>query len=122
MSARENRGPRILYCHCAYAKVIPEETKAEVLRALSDSGRAFDAVADLCEMSAQKDPALNRIAASQPVKIAACFPRAVQWLFHAAKAPLPEKGVEILNMRETAAAEVVERLLAEESAAAEASP
>ena len=47
---------RILYCHCAYAKVVPEETKEQVLEQLADSGVAFEAVADLCEMSARKDP------------------------------------------------------------------
>ena len=47
--------------------------------------------------------------------IAACYPRAVRWLFHAAKLPLPEEGVEILNMREQAADEVVSRLIPVES-------
>lgn len=102
---------RIIYCNCTYAKVIPEETKREVLRELSASGVAFDAVADLCEMSARQDPALKRIAESGNVSIAACFPRAVKWLFHGAQAPLPETGVEILNMREQSAAEIVPLLV-----------
>ena len=81
--------PRILYCHCQYAQVVPPEVKEAVLRKLSDSGVAFDAVADLCEMSARQDPSLKRLTAAGPVKIAACFPRAVKWLFAAANAPLP---------------------------------
>jgi len=97
---------RLLYCHCAYAKVVPEEVKQEVLRELAGSGVAFEAVADLCEMSARKDPALGRLAGAAPLKVAACFPRAVRWLFHAAGHPLPEKGVEIRNMREEGAADV----------------
>jgi len=40
------------------------------------------------------------------VRIAACFPRAVKWLFHAAKAPLPADATEILNMRVQSADEV----------------
>lgn len=92
---------RLLYCHCAYAQVVPNETKHAVLRQLCDSGAAFDSVADLCEMSARRDPSLQSIAsAGAQVKIAACFPRAVKWLFTAAGAPLPEGATEILNMRE----------------------
>jgi hypothetical protein len=91
--------PRILYCHCQYAQVVPPEVKAAVLKRLCDSGVAFDAVADLCEMSARQDPALKRLADGGAVKIAACFPRAVKWLFHTAKADLPLDAAEILNMR-----------------------
>lgn len=118
MSASNNGNgtpARILYCHCAYAKVVPQKTKEEVLRKLAESGAAFDAVADLCDMSARKDPALKRIAESGCVRIAACYPRAVKWLFHAAKTPLPAEGVEVLNMREQEAGAVVEGLLAKNS-------
>lgn len=105
---------RILYCHCAYAGVIPDDVKEEVLRHLDDAGVAFDAVPDLCEMAARKDPALEHFAASTDLKIAACFPRAVKWLFHASGYPLPEplseRRVEILNLRETPVATVIERL------------
>lgn len=104
--------PRILYCNCSYAQVVPKEVKAEVLRKLCDSGVAFEAVADLCDMSARKDPALQRIAESGCVKIAACYPRAVKWLFYAAQTPLPKEGVEVLNMREQTSEDVIRGLLA----------
>lgn len=104
---------RILYCNCTYAKVVPPDVKAEVLKRLSDSGVAFDAVADLCDMSARKDPALQRMVGSGPLKIAACYPRAVKWLFHAAGAPLPAEGIEVLNMREDPAGAVCAKLLPE---------
>ncbi len=110
---------RILYCNCTYAKVVPPEVKREVLRRLGDSGVAFDAVPDLCEMSARRDPALSRIAESGCVKIAACYPRAVKWLFHAAGSPLPDEGVDVLNMREQDAGEVVAGLLGKPCAPAE---
>lgn len=102
--------PRILYCNCTYAQVVPEATKKAVLQKLCESGAAFDAVADLCEMSARRDPALQRLASGGPVKIAACYPRAVKWLFAAAKAPLPQEAAEILNMRVQSAAEVTAAL------------
>jgi hypothetical protein len=113
--------PRLLYCHCAYAKVVPEDTKDRVLDELLRSGVPFDAVADLCEMSARKDPALARLAAPGETRIAACFPRAVKWLFHGAGHPLHEDGVTILNMREDSAESVVGGLLRERSPDREAS-
>jgi heterodisulfide reductase subunit A-like polyferredoxin len=104
--------PRVLYCNCSYAQVVPKEVKAEVLRRLLESGVAFDAVADLCDMAARRDPALKKLAESGAVRIAACYPRAVKWLFHQSGAPLPKEGVEVLNMREESAQDVAGRLLA----------
>jgi hypothetical protein len=101
-----SHAPRILFCNCTYAQVVPPEVKAAVLKKLCDSGVAFDAVADLCEMSARQDPSLQRLADGGPVKIAACFPRAVKWLFHTARADLPLDTAEVLNMRVQTAEEV----------------
>ena len=106
---------KILYCRCAYAKVIPGEVKEAVLQKLCDSEKPFEAVADLCRMSANRDPALKRIAEGPPARIAACFPRAVKWLFSAAGATLPEEGMEVLNMREESAETVCEKLLGQET-------
>lgn len=103
--------PCVVFCNCSYAKVVPLETKRQVLSALCSSGVSFEGVADLCEMSARKDPVLKRIAGAGEVKIAACFPRAVKWLFHAAGAPLADNEVEVFNMREQDADEIVPLLL-----------
>ena len=99
--------PRILYCHCAYARVVPAQVKQEVLDGLVASGLPFEAVPDLCEMSASRDPKLKNLAEGGPLRIAACYPRAVKGLFVAAGSPLPESGIEILNMREQAAQDVL---------------
>ncbi len=104
--------PRILYCHCQYAQVVPKEVKDAVLRKLCEAGVEFEAVADLCEMSARRDPVLKRLADGGDVKIAACFPRAVKWLFHQAGAPLAMSATEVLNMRMQGAEEVCDALLA----------
>jgi len=90
---------RILYCHCAYSDAVPEDVKRAVLEGLCASGAAFEAVPDLCERAAQGDPALARIAEGGNTCIIACFPRTVKWLFARAGAPLPEQGVDVLNMR-----------------------
>ena len=115
MSGKGNGPRRIVYCNCTYSKVVPADVKREVLARLSASNVAFDAIPDLCEMSARKDPALERISASGPVTIAACYPRAVRWLFHAGGFQLPEDDVTILNMREQPADEVVSQLIPVES-------
>jgi len=98
--------PSILYCNCTYAQVVSKEVKEAVLRKLSDSGVAFEAVADLCEMSARKDPSLQRLAQCGNLKIAACFPRAVKWLFASGQAPLPIGNTEVLNMRTQSTEEI----------------
>ena len=104
---------RILYCHCNYAQVVPKEVKEAVLKKLCESGVAFEAVADLCEMSAKHDPMLKQLSEGSAVKIAACYPRAVRWLFSAADAPLPAEGAEVLNMRTETADRVVFAILGE---------
>jgi hypothetical protein len=67
-------------------------------------------VADLCEMSARKDPALKRLADDGAIKIAACHARAVKGLFVNAGAPLPKDGAEILDMRAQPAESLVAAL------------
>ena len=100
----------ILYCHCTYARVVPAEVRTEVLARLSASGVAFEAVPDLCEMSARKDPRLADLAAGSDLKIAACFPRAVKGLFTAAGISLPA-DVVVINMRTEPVDQVVREIL-----------
>ena len=106
---------KILYCRCAFSQVVPVKTKEEVLVKLCDSGRDFECVSDLCEMSARRDDRLGELLEGDgKVKIAACYPRAVKWLFHQAGIPFPEDGsVEVLNMREDTAETISKGLLDE---------
>ena len=111
---------KILYCRCAFANVVPDSTKNAVLEKLCESGASFETVSDLCEMSARKDPRLVELVdGDEPVKIAACYPRAVKWLFHNAGVSIDvgengdsdEARVQVLNMREQNAEEIAEKLL-----------
>src|SRR5215831_8717742 len=88
---------RILYCHCAFARIVPADVKNAVLARLSAADVEFEAVPDLCEMSARQDPRLAELAA-QPIRLAACYPRAVRGLFEAAGTPLASSA-QIVNMR-----------------------
>ena len=125
MSAKETpaaAAPNLVYCRCAYARVVPRKVKDGVLEGLADAGVDFDAVPDLCEMSARKDPRLAEIAGGRAVTIAACYPRAVRWLFSSAGAPLDRERVTILNMREETAEAVTEAMLTRGGAAGADSP
>jgi hypothetical protein len=107
--------PRILYCHCAFAKIVPPEVKTAVLAGLSEANVDFDAVPDLCEMAARGDARLRELAAEGPLQIAACYPRAVKWLFASAGAELPAQTVRVWNMRVETAAVVIDGLLNQSS-------
>ena len=115
----------ILYCRCAYAKVLPEDVKDLVLERLIDSNLPFESVSDLCEMSARKDPGLVALSQQDGLRIVACYPRAVKWLFSAAGAaiqtePSPSESspsdakqpvfIEVLNMRTDSAETVCAKL------------
>jgi hypothetical protein len=105
---------RILYCHCRYAQVVPREVKEAVLKRICEADFDFEAVADLCEMAARKDPSLARLASAGAVKIAACFPRAVKGLFHQAGADLDPNCTEVVNMRVLSAEEAAAAVLSDE--------
>ncbi len=103
--------PPILYCHCAYAQAVAPEVKQEVLRRLVESGLPFEAVADLCQLSAARDPALEQHADQARLQIVACYPRAVRGLFAAAGVPLKDGAATILNMREQSAQAIAAQAL-----------
>jgi hypothetical protein len=91
--------------------VVPADVKAAVLKRLCDANVPFEAIPDLCELAARRDPSLQRLAAAGPVKIAACFPRAVKWLFSGAGFPLPLGATEVINMRTLSAEIAADTLL-----------
>lgn len=103
----------IIYCDCAYTRLIPEETKRGVLQILTEANLDFQTVPDLCQLAATQDPLLASIATKANLKILACYPRAVRWLFYSAGAPLRHdagEDVEIFNLRESSVEDVVGRL------------
>jgi hypothetical protein len=112
---------KIIYCHCAYAQVVPKAVKEQVLQRLAESDVPFEAVADLCEMSAKNDPMLKTLCDGGNLKIAACYPRAVRWLLSSAGVTLPNAGAEVINMRVEPADKVITALLGEGFKAREAS-
>ena len=107
--------PKILYCRCAYAQVVPDDVKNAVLDGLCRSGASFETVSDLCEMSARKDPSLKDLFQSEDTRVAACYPRAVKWLLDSAGVKSSEQRPEprVLNMRTESAESILKDLLDE---------
>lgn len=99
LSLRMSETRRVLFCECAYARVLSPETTERVRQTLATSGMAVDRVPDLCALAAQKGPELVEWAGTADLVVAACHPRAVKWLFAAGQAALPETGVTYLDMR-----------------------
>ena len=106
---------KIVYCNCTYARIIDKETKKTVLQALTEAGQPFVAVPDLCEMAAHKDPQFKTLLESGPVRIAACYKRAVKGLCSSAGVTWNEEDVDVINMREGDAASVVQAILKTEA-------
>jgi Pyruvate/2-oxoacid:ferredoxin oxidoreductase delta subunit len=102
---------RVLYCHCANARVIPAATKTAVLEGLNAAHVEFEAVPDLCEMAARGDTRLRELASAPELTVAACYPRAVKWLFASAGAKLGESTTKVWNMRVETPETVVEGVL-----------
>ncbi len=98
---------QILFCRCANADIIPQETVREILEGLSFLHARYIVTSDLCEMVASRDPILRELTA-EGVTVIACHSRVVQWLLFAGKAePIPEK-VNVLDMRIMSAASILD--------------
>lgn len=109
MDPTENT-PHLLYCRCAYAKVVPESVKEAVLEGLCEADTSFETVADLCEMAAHRDPRLQAFTQASHLKIAACYPRVVKGLFQQCGLQLEDEKAEILNMRTETAPSILEKM------------
>jgi Pyruvate/2-oxoacid:ferredoxin oxidoreductase delta subunit len=105
----------ILYCRCANSQIIPDDVKSRVLGALEESGLDFHIVSDLCGMAAEQTDELRNIAAGNKLKIAACYDRAVKWLFEWVGIDIGE--IEVFNMRTTSPEEIIISLLGIDSKA-----
>jgi NAD-dependent dihydropyrimidine dehydrogenase PreA subunit len=100
----------ILYCHCAYADIVPEATKQAVRAVLAGADGRVEEAADLCELAAARDPLLaDLVSGDGPLHVVACYERAVRRLFEFAGAPLPGSAT-VHNMRTEAAETILARL------------
>ncbi len=102
----------ILYCDCASCDFLAREEKERIIGALEGSGLPCSLVADLCRLCADGDERLREWAGHEKLFVVACYPRAVQWLFHAGGVELDPSRVEFFNVRqEDGIARLLERLV-----------
>jgi len=107
---------KVIFCNCGYSSIIDSNLKTQVLNALEAAGVDFEAVQDLCEMAAKKNPKLKDWAQAESINIVACYSRAIKWLFNAADAPLDLDKTQFHNMRTCSAEEIILSLLGEKNA------
>lgn len=103
----ENK-PVILLCRCSCGEVSFARAQERMARALEAARLPFHSVDDLCGLTAQKDPALLEVLASQPVTVLACHSRAVKWLLR--KGGADAGRTTLLNSREEAVDPIIARL------------
>jgi len=100
----------ILFCNCGHSDIIDHAVKAEILNKLATTKLDFEAVQDLCELAAKKDPKLKRWAQADSLTIVACYQRTVKWLFNSAGAALETEKTKFLNMRTNTAEQILSSL------------
>ena len=80
--------PNILVCRCKHYHKVPEAVWQEIVRRLDAAGVGYGLVDDLCGAAAEDAAAVRRWADRAGLCVAACYPRAVRWLFDRAGAAL----------------------------------
>ncbi len=108
----------IVVCRCDYYHMVSETACARLAEALAHAGIPFESVPDLCELAANKDSRLTAWTGTDQLKIVACFPRAVRWLFCSARAPLDNDRVELFDARTGNIDEIISALTADGPASA----
>jgi len=91
-----------VYCRCAHWQEIPADVKDAALKALAEADAPFEAVCDLCGLAARHDGALAAWANDEGLRIVACRPRAIRWLFHAGGAELGDADAKVVDLRDLA--------------------
>ena len=101
----------VLFCNCTHYELIAQSDKQEVLNSIKMASFNVVLIDDLCGLAAKKDPILKDWVSYDRLKIVACYPRAVKWLFERADAPLDMDKTEFFNMRTDASQVIIEKLI-----------
>lgn len=101
---------QILICKCAHAHVVPPANLNACASAARRSGMEIVEVDDLCGLAADRSPLLLSFAATSPAVIAACHPRAVEWLLRWAGWPIDANHPAIVNMRESTPQDIAAKI------------
>jgi NAD-dependent dihydropyrimidine dehydrogenase PreA subunit len=115
-----SRTTTVLLCSCTGTSTLPDSSRQEVLTMLGELGVNLVETPDLCGMAARRDPQLSELVAATPLKIVACYPRAIRWLLHSSGIELPEGGLDLIGMREQSLDEIRAAVLSDLTARTEA--
>lgn len=97
----------ILFCHCVHHHTLPEAMRRAVREAVAARGIPIVDVPDLCGVCADGAAALKEtLSQAERVAVAACHPRALRWLLHAAGCALPP-DTQFLNLRTASTPELL---------------
>jgi Pyruvate/2-oxoacid:ferredoxin oxidoreductase delta subunit len=106
-----SKSTQIIFCSCAYSKVIPEQVREQVLSALKDWEAAIEIVDDLCGLAVRNRQTLRQWSRTENLLIVACYERAVKCLFERAGAALASES-RFFNMRTQKAEDIIQSLTA----------
>ena len=102
---------RILFCRCSPGGVGGESVRRDGLAGLRERGLPFVEVDDLCRLAADRDAGLAALMAEAgSLTVVACHPRAVRGLFSAAGVTSAEPQLQVLDLRTTPAATILDQL------------
>ncbi|MGH2272796.1 hypothetical protein ACQ9LF_13450 [Anaerohalosphaeraceae bacterium U12dextr] len=97
---------KLIFCQCKKAAIVPDAVRDALAEWLGRNPIACEVVEDLCGLAANHDDRLARWAQQEGLVVAACYERAVRWLFAMAGAEL-KSDVRVFNQRVQTAQEIV---------------
>lgn len=113
---------KLLVCRCAKGGDGLADTRQHILEALTSTHLPVEAIDDLCELAARKDPQLLKTAAEHGLQVVACYPRAVKAMLEAAGCKFEGQELTVYNPRTDSEETIVAKLLAEPAATDSAQP
>lgn len=99
----------ILYCKCANTDLVTEEDRNNISEYLAHSGLEYIELSDFCDQTTLSPAWLKRTLSSSLVVIA-CYPRAVDWLFHTSGISVEELNIKYFNLREQKSTDIIAAL------------
>jgi Pyruvate/2-oxoacid:ferredoxin oxidoreductase delta subunit len=96
---------KVIFCQCKKAAIVPDGVRDALAEWVHRNSIACEVVEDLCGLAANKDERLAQWAQQDGLVVAACYERAVRWLFGLAGAEL-KNDVRVFNQRVQTAQEI----------------
>lgn len=99
----------ILFCKCVGTDIIQDEERNLISGFLANSGLEYIEVSDFCDQATIAPDWLEKLKSCSYLAVIACYPRALNWLFHVAGIP-KKVNIKYFNLREHKAAAIIAEL------------